>query len=176
MTGIKEKVKDALHIGDHKGTAATGTYDPSPLSHGNTATTGYSDAAGTGVANTATTATGASTGYGSGGVVSGASDGTRTDSQVQVQGYQEAPVNTGEKVFTVTEDHAVEKERRERWVEHQPVEREYVTKVEATGRDTTGPVTAEGGRATEAVVNEATAYNTGTTTVQGVQGHPAQTY
>lgn len=164
MTGIKEKVKDLLHVGKKN---ETDMYEPTTGATGYS--TGYTDA---GVANTAATNQSA---YGEGGVVSGASGGATTDGQVRVSGYQQAPVNTGEKVFTVTEDHAVEKERRERWVEHQPVEREYVTKVEPTGRVQEGAVTAEAGAATEREIRQETGFNTGTTTVQGVQGNPVST-
>lgn len=102
----------------------------------------------------------------------GAAETMGADGQVCVPGYQEAPVNTGEKVFRVGEDHEVEKERIERWVEHRPVEREYVTKVQPTGKVIEGSVTADMGVATVRDVKEFTCYNTGTTVVQGVQGNP----
>lgn len=102
----------------------------------------------------------------------GSTGNTGADGQVCVPGFQQAPVNTGEKLFRVGEDHEVEKERVERWVEHKPVEREYVTKVAPTGKVFEGGVTADRGAVTEREVKEFTCYNTGSTVVQGVQGNP----
>lgn len=87
---------------------------------------------------------------------------------VCVRGNVAAPVPVGEKRFTVTEDHAVEKERVERWTEHVPVTREYVTKVEETGEVFQKAAYAETGVAAETVVNETTCYPVGQTTVSGV--------
>lgn len=87
---------------------------------------------------------------------------------VCVSGNVAAPVPVGEKRFTVTEDHAVEKERVERWTEHVPVTREYVTKVQATGEVFNQTAYAETGVATEQVLDEHTCYPVGTTTVSGV--------
>lgn len=89
---------------------------------------------------------------------------------VCVPGNVAAPVPVGEKKFIVTEDHAVAKERVERWTEHQPVEREFVTKVEETGKVSAGTTHAEGAIGAERVVNEHTCYPTNTTTVTGVAG------
>lgn len=85
-----------------------------------------------------------------------------------------SPVETGSTHFAVTEDHVVEKERAERWVEHQPVEREYVTRVEEVGaRPQAG--WAEGGVAQERVVGAATAFPTNTQTITGVAGRNLDT-
>lgn len=179
MASIKQKVKDILTPG-HQTATTDGAYPNTTTGTGtgyNTTTAGTTGYGNTGVANTAATATNATnaSGYGQGGVVSGASQGVRSEGMVRVPGYQEAPVNVGEQYFTVKEDHYVEKERREKWVEHQPVEREYVTSVQATGKAIEGGVTAGAARATERELQEHTAFNTGTTTVQGVQGNPEST-
>lgn len=92
---------------------------------------------------------------------------------VCVPGNVAAPVPVGEKKFIVTEDHAVQKQRVERWVEHQPVEREFVTRVEETGVVSAGATVAEGAAGAERVVNEHTCYPTSTTTIHGVAGQSA---
>lgn len=80
-----------------------------------------------------------------------------------------APVQTGATHFAVTEDHAVEKERTERWTEHTPVEREYRTRVEEVGVHAQ-PGWTEGAVGQERIVGASTAYPTNTTTVTGVAG------
>lgn len=115
----------------------------------------------------------ASAGAVGGGLAAGAT-GTNTHSEgvAVAPGNTTAPVPTGEKKFTVIEDHAQEKERVERWVEHQPVQREYVTKVEETGHTQAHPKYTEGAHGTERIVGQQTSYPVNTTTVTGVAGTP----
>lgn len=105
----------------------------------------------------------------------GAGGQTMAGEMVCVPGNVAAPVPVGEKKFIVTEDHAVQKQRVERWTEHQPVEREYRTTVAETGHVQAGAVAVEGAKAGERVVNEHTCYPTNTTTVHGVAGQSADT-
>lgn len=127
----------------------------------------------TGAATQSTYAGGAST-YGSSGAGSGAMGGiggaSAMGDMVCVPGNVAAPVPVGEKKFIVTEDHAVQKQRVERWVEHQPVEREFVTRVEETGVVTAGATSAEAALGQERVVNEHTCYPVSQTTIHGVAG------
>lgn len=100
---------------------------------------------------------------------------TSAGDMVCVQGNVAAPVPVGEKKFIVTEDHAVQKQRVERWTEHQPVEREYRTTVAETGHVSAGATSVEGTTAGERIVNEHTCYPTSQTTITGVAGHTADT-
>lgn len=108
-----------------------------------------------------------------GGVAAGVTgEHTTATGDVCMAGDGKAPVPTGERYFVVVEDHVVIKERVERWEEHQPIEREYVTRVEETGVVTTSPVYREGAIGPDRIVHESTCYPTEATTITGVAGVP----